>query len=321
MPNLNDLNFQTQGITLPEIQSQTGLSASSLGITAASLGVTTGIDNVVKEVQNAARLPYSVPSIYSVNNRGNSMMGNYSWNNSDSWTNYYTYMTGTQPWDAERSFWYALGGYRLQNESQKTWGWKRKELQWSTNNQSGGSHQMYLTYPSTTCYGPFGARVMFLRNFHPSSSISVSVWGLVSDYWCSGYDGAGMQVGIPSYSSGTNYANATGMNWYNMTTQTGTNTSNTGISGSFTLGPNQSCAVVLTNTMYFWTSGSNCYYWDDNNSFYNMQGTFPPNYWIQPDMRLTYAAMSYADTTNNNYTSTIDSYAIWNRAATLYGDR
>jgi len=318
MPNLNDLNFQTQGITLAELQSAANVTASGLGINAASLGVTTGTDNLIKEVSDASRLPYAVPSIYSVNNRGNSAMGNYSWNNSDDWTNFYTYLTGTQPWDAERAFWYALGGYRHQNENMKTWAGTRKQLDWGTNNQTGASHKMLHTYPQNTCYGPFGSRVMFIRNYHPTSSINVSVWALQSSYWCSGYDGGGMQVGIPNTNK---YSTATTVNWTNLATYTGNTNSNYGISGTFTLPAQTTAAVLMCNTFYYWTNGYNTYLWDENTSYYNMQGTFPPNYWIGPDMRMTMAAWTYDDITNNNYTSTIDSYSVWNRAATLYGDR
>jgi hypothetical protein len=314
MANLSDVVVATAGIS----QSSLNITASSLGVTAASLGVVTGTDNIVKEVSDASRLPYAVPSIYSVNNRGNSMMGNYTWNNTDSWTSYYTYMTGYQPYDAERSFWYALGGYRLQNESQKTWGHAIKRLDWSTNNQSGGSHTHYETYPQNTSYGPFGSRVMFIRNYHPSSSINVSVWGLISTYWSSGYDGAGMQVGIPNTNK---YSTATTVNWTNLATYTGGSPTNAGISGTFTLPAQTTAAIVLCNTFYFYTSTGGIYEWDQNNCFYNLQGTFPPNYWIGPDMRMTMAAWTYGDITNNNYTSTIDSYSVWNRAATLYGDR
>jgi hypothetical protein len=161
---------------------------------------------------------------------------------------------------------------------------------------------------------------MFIRNFHPTLAKTVSVWGLISTYWCSGYDGAGLQVGRPTYSTGTKYSAANGMGWTNLATYTGGSPTNAGISGSFTLQPNESCVVLLCNTFYFWTDTSNNYHWAETNAFYNMQGTWNDNY-IQPDLRLTFAALGYNEVGNGNYTSTIDSYKIWNRAATFYGDR
>jgi hypothetical protein len=113
----------------------TGVSVASLGITAESLGIQSGLNSVLPEVTDGSRRPYSIPSIYSVNMRGNAMFNNYSWDNSDDWTNFYTYLTGTQPWDAERAFWHALGGYRRSNENRKQyWSAAYKRLDYATNN-------------------------------------------------------------------------------------------------------------------------------------------------------------------------------------------
>jgi hypothetical protein len=38
-------------------------------------------------------------------------------------------------------------------------------------------------------------------------------------------------------------------------------------------------------------------------------------------MRLTQAALLFNEVNNANYTSTIDSYKVWNFAATAFGDR
>ena len=307
MPNLDTV-----------LAGSSGLTGTNLGITASSLGVKQPIE-MWKEVTDASRIPYHIPSIYSVNHRGNAFMNNYSWDNSDDWTNYYTYMTGTQPWDAERSFWYALGGYRRQNENRKSfYSHAVKRLDFATNNMCGTSNSRLHTYPRTTCYGPFGSRVMFIRNFHPTTSYNVSVWGLISTYWCSGYDGAGLQVGLPNTNT---YSTTTSVSWSNLATYTGGSPTNAGISGTFTLPAKTTAAVVLNNTFYYWTDTGNQYHWNENNAFYNLQGTFSSNYWIQPDMRMTMAAWGYAEHNNDNYTSTIDSYKIWNRAAELYGDR
>ena len=298
-----------------------GITASSLNISAASLGINPGLD-VFKEVTDGSRRPYTIPSIYSVNHRGNAFMNNYSWDNSDDWTNFYTYLTGTQPWDAERAFWYALGGYRNMNENRKSfWSAAYKRLDFATNNMCGTSNSRMHTHPRTTCYGPFGSRVMFLRNFGTTQQ-TVSVWGLISTYWCSGYDGAGLQVGRPTYTTGTKYSAANGMSWTNLATYTGGSPTNAGISGSFTLNAGESCVVLLCNTFYYWTDTGNQYHWNENNAFYNLQGTFTgSNNFVQPDLRLTQAALTFNEVNNANYTSTIDSYKIWNHAATLYGDR
>jgi hypothetical protein len=311
MPNFSDVYIPT-----------TGVSQTSLGITAASLNIQSGLSSVYPEVTDGSRRPYVIPSIYSVNHRGNSFMNNYTWDSGDDWTSYYTYLTGTQPWDAERSFWYALGGYRNMNENRKSfWSAAYRRMDFAVNNMCGVSNSRMHTYPRTTCYGPFGSRVMFIRNFGTTAQ-TVSVWGLISTYWCSGHDGAGMQVGRPTYSSGTKYSTANGMSWTNLATYTGGSPTNAGISGSFTLNAGESCVVLLNNTFYFWTDTSNNYHWNENNAFYNLQGTFTgSNNFIQPDLRLTQAAQIFNEVNNANYTSTIDSHKIWNFAATVFGDR
>jgi len=77
----------------------TGVSVASLGITAQSLGIQSGLNSVLPEVTDGSRRPYSIPSIYSVNMRGNAMFNNYSWDNSDDWTNFSTYLGRDTPWD------------------------------------------------------------------------------------------------------------------------------------------------------------------------------------------------------------------------------
>jgi hypothetical protein len=294
-----------------------GVSQSSLGLTPEALGVKPPIQ-LYKEVTDGSRIPYHMPSIYSVNHRGNAMMGNYSWTSGDSWTSFYTYLTGTQPWDAERAFWYALGTYRLSNESQKSfWDPANHRLDWGGNNMSGTNNSRMHTYPQNTSYGPFGSRVMFIRNFHPTVTKSVPIWFLCSVRWASGHDGAGLQVGIPN---NTTYSTSNTVAWTNLATNTGSNPTNVGMSGSFNLAPGKTAVVLGCNTFYYWTDTSNNYHWNNNNAFYNLQATFADR-WIQPDMRLTIAAATYNEVDNQNYTSTIDSYKVWNRAAELYGDR
>ena len=71
MANFSDVYIPTTGVT-----------QTSLGITAASLGIQSGLNSVYPEVTDGSRRPYTIPSIYSVNMRGNAMFNNYSWDNS-----------------------------------------------------------------------------------------------------------------------------------------------------------------------------------------------------------------------------------------------
>lgn len=312
MPNLNDLIFPKSGITSDLILG-TGIDQDALGITAESLGIDAGAPEEIlyPEVTDGSRKPYMIPTITSINLRRNSP--NYSWRNSDSWTNYYVYMNNDS--SSERSFWHALGTYRqdslnYNNYDQRGLG----EVQYAKNFSVVGDHQ-YNTHPRDTSYGPFRSRVMFLRNFHPTTAKSVTVWSAHSSRWSSGYDGSGFSVGFPN---NTAYSNTTNINW-SQQWQYQSSTSNRTQSTSFTIQPQQTVAVVLSNTMYYWTSGNNTYRWYDRNGFYNLDGTFSDN-WIQPDLKMTYVASQFNELNTsdyNNYTA----HKIWNRTAELFGDR
>ena len=313
MTSLNDFLVSKSGLDLDNLISQTGLSGESLNITRESLGITSPIAEVYKEVTDGSRKPYSIPSIVSVNVRGNAWSQN--WVNSESWTNYYNYLTGTTQADCERAFWFGLGT----NNRQNTLGYSGTHLnesgilQYATNSVIG-TDSMLSTFSNRTNYGPFRTRVMFLRNHHPTDAKTRTMWGQYSNYWSAGYEGSGVAIGTPNANG--SYENVTGMSW-SVPVNRSSGNSNYTWSWSVTIQPQTTVAIVQTNSMYYWTS-SGGYKWLDINKFYNLDNTFS-DFWIQPDILMTQAAHQYNDT-DNQYNS-ISSYKIWNRTAQLYGDR
>ena len=316
MPDLSDIFLSRSGVTGSGLIENGTLDANLLGITAESLGINAGAPEEVlfKEVTDGSRKPYSIPTITTLNHRQNSWA--YSWSNSEAWTNFYCYMTGAGKPDPERAFWFGIGRHSKQNTlSYSNLDLRSQgEIQYAKGNVVGGESQLN-TYPSNTSYGPFRVRVMFLRNHHPSTPKSVSMWANHSSYWSSGYDGSGCQVGTPNTNG--SYANTTDINWSNMWTYTGS-TSNRNVSFSFTIPPQTTVAVLLTNTAYYWTSGNSTYRWWDHNKFYNLDSTFSDN-WIQPDLKMTFAASTYNDMLNE--TSSYTAHRVWQRTAELFGDR
>jgi hypothetical protein len=69
--------------------------------------------------------------------------------------------------------------------------------------------------------------------------------------------------------------------------------------------------------MYYWQSGYVAWYLDQN-MFYNLHDTFS-DFWVQPDLKMTTAAVMYNDQDNQFNVKT--SYKIWNRTGQMFGDR
>jgi len=287
----------------------TGVTAASLNVTPESLGVKTGIANTMQEVTDGSRYPYHVPTITSTQNRAQGWA--YTWSNGESWTNYHSYLTGSTQADCERAFWLSLGTNNRQNTLSYSSTSDNGVIEYARNSVVGGE-RTYSQFNNGSNYNPMRQRTMFLRNFHPTLTKTITMWGHYSNYWSSGYEGSGVAIGTPSYSTGTKYSAANGMSWTVPVNRTGGNSYYTW-SWNVTIPAQQSVAVTQSNSMYYWRS-NNCI---DINKFYSLEQTFG-DYWIQPDLRLTEAATTYNDF--NNQFNTITSWRIWNRAA-LLGDR
>ena len=313
MPDLNTIITLTSGLKASEL-ANIGVTGTSLGITPASLGVVDAESRIFKEVTDGTRRPYSIPTINTVNNRNNGWA--YNWSNSESWTNYYNYLTGSQTADCERAFWFALGTNNRQNTlsySVNDMNQGIGKIEYAKNSVVGGEG-VHIDVQQNSSYSPFRSRVMFLRNFHPTLSKTVTMYGHYANYWSSGYDGSGVAIGTPNVNG--SYANTTLINWSVPVNRTGGNSYYTW-SWNVTIPAKTTVAVVQTNTMYYWQSGY--VYWHlDVNKFYDLHTTFS-DFWVQPDLKMTQAALQYNDL--NNEFNVQNSHRIWQATATYFGDR
>jgi hypothetical protein len=266
-----------------------------------------------REVTDGSRTPYHVPTIFSYNMRALATAG--GWNTGDGWTNYHVYQTGNTTADCERSFWHALGTHRENTYAYEPYK-KQGELQFAKNDAVIYDETMYHNGGQNS-YTPTGHRMMFLRNHHPSATQNMTMWSTMSESWGSGHDGAGISLGTPN---NTSYANTTGMTWTSPWQGTGTSTSVRDNSWNISIPAQRTVAVILNNTAHYTGGTSSSYSYRMHNGFYNLNGSFPANFWIQPDMRLTWAAYTYNQTAEFSFNS-VTSHQVWNRAAALFGDR
>jgi hypothetical protein len=312
MPDLNSVLTLTSGLKAADLAT-IGINGTSLGITPTSLGVKTMLDNEFREVTDGTRFPYHIPTLYTINDRTPIWSG--AWNTGDGWGAYYNYMNSTT--DHERCFHMALGRHNRQNTTSYSSVNNRAHnvIQWAKGNVVGGG-QVH-NHMEDSSYQGFSMRTMFVRNFHPTLAKTLNIYGWYANYWAQGYEGSAIIAGIPTNSSGTAYSTANGMTWTTLANRSSGN-SNYTWSGSISI-PAGKTAVIIQTSTYLWWQGGYGGKALEVNKFYDLQTTFA-DYWLQPDMRMTMTAHNYADlddTTFNGYTS----HRLWNRCATIYGDR
>jgi hypothetical protein len=310
MADLNTLLTAGSGITGAGLASL-GVNGSSLGITPASLGVTTGVDGMFKEVTDGSRVPYSIPTLYTINNRNPTWSG--AWSSGDGWGAYYNYMNSAS--DNERCFWMALGRHNRQNTTSYSSVDNRAHcvVQYAKGNVVGGGQVHNIMEDSS--YQGFTMRTMFLRNYHPTLSKTITMSGWYANYWAQGYEGSAMFYGVPT---GENlYSEANGMTWTTMANRTGGN-SNYTWTGTMTI-PAQKTAVFIQTSTYYWWQGGYGGKALEVNKLYNLQNTFSDN-WIQPDHRMTHVASTFTDLEENTFNG-YTSHRLWNKTATILGDR
>jgi hypothetical protein len=218
--------------------------------------------------------------------------------------------------DHERNFHMALGRHNRQNTTSYSSIDNRAHnvLQFAKGNVVGGG-QVH-NHMEDSSYQGFTMRSMFIRNFHPTLSKTITMSGWYANYWAQGYEGSAMYYGIPT-GAGRLYSQATGMTWTTMANRSSGN-SNYTWTGTMTIPALTTAFFCQTSTYYWWQGGYGGKALEVN-KLYDLQNTFSDK-WIQPDMRMTMTGHNYADlddTTFNGYTS----HRLWNRCATIYGDR
>ena len=311
MADLNSILTLTSGIKAADLAT-IGVTGASLGITPASLGVIDAETRLFKEVTDGTRRPWMIPTITTINERNQTWWQ--TWANSESWTNYHNYLTGSTQADCERAFWFSLGTNNRQNTvGYSSMSFENNRLVYAKNSQVGND-DVHIAHSRNTSYSPFRLRTMFLRNHHPTTTKTVTMWGHYSNYWSSGYDGSGVCIGTPNVNG--SYNSVTDITWSVPANRTGGN-SYYEWSFNVTIPPLTTVAVVQTNTMYYWQSGYVAWYLDSN-MFYDLHNTFS-DFWVQPDLKMTHAALTYNDQLNEYNVK--NSWRVWKRTAELFGDR
>jgi len=312
MASLDSLLTLSSGLKAADMAT-IGITGSALGITPTSLGVKTGIDNEFKEVTDGTRFPYHIPTLYTINNRNPTWQG--AWSSGDGWGAYYNYMNSTS--DHERNFHMALGRHNRQMTNSYSSVENRAHcvMQFARGNVAGGGQVHNIMEDSA--YQGFSMRSMFIRNFHPTLSKTITISGWYANYWAQGYEGSAMYYGIPVNSSGTAYSTVTGITWTTITQRTGGNSTYTW-TGTMTIPPQKTAFLCQTSTYYWWQGGYGGKALEVN-KLYDLNTTFS-DFWVQPDMRMTMTAMNYADLDDSAYNG-YSSFRLWNRCAVMYGDR
>tara|TARA_R110002167_G_scaffold361007_1_gene578884 strand:- start:103 stop:1008 length:906 start_codon:yes stop_codon:yes gene_type:complete len=164
---------------------------------------------------------------------------------------------------------------------------------------------------NTGNYSGITLSVLPIRN-HGTSAASITLkWGFTS---YDNYGGAGAVLYTPTFSSGTNYANATGGAWTTLNSYT-SNTSYAGSNATLTI------AVPAGTTVLLMTSSHHMYHTTD--MFHNthvlgeLQTAFTGD--IKCDMRMLEALHTCRQPAADYNTQT--PYEMYTSCATCYGDR
>lgn len=158
-------------------------------------------------------------------------------------------------------------------------------------------------------YGGISISLLPIRN-HGASSATISL--PCSRSGGSNYGGTGVVYYSATYSSGTNYANATGGTWTTCQASQ-TNSDYVNYTASITIPAGATIIVMMTSTHRYYTT----YRFKDTHMYYDLHSTFTGN--IKCDLRMLealYMGRSPADTSNTVYP-----YEIYTTCASLMGDR
>lgn len=270
-------------------------------------------DNYYREVTDGSRKPYSIPHFFNMDQHYNNW---YSNGTSDPWQGVSS--RGTDQGSTEYLLWLGIGGggrgqgisYNLIRQPQSSIIYTKHDVAayfaWDTQ------------YQYTTAWNGDNtrmSRVFFLRNFHPSSTQSITWNSGGTSYWSQGGGGIGASYLTPNTNK---YSTTTSMSHTNVW-GSATSTSNTNNSYTVSIPPQTTIALINSNSNNYYTSwSSGVSHWMHNYT-YNLQGW--NNNWIQPDMRLTLAAATFNGSGWSGNTNQYQSHLLWQWAALQFGDR
>lgn len=264
-----------------------------------------------REITDGSRRPYAIPTFYSANYTYNNWQRNTT---SDAWTTADA-RTSSQA-AAESMLWNALGGHSRGQGYANSLNEAEPILQWAKHDVADIFRWNYqYNYSSASSETVRMSRVIFLRNFHPTSAQSITWYSGGTSTWSNGSGGSGASILTPNAS---NYAGTTGMSHTNLWSYAGS-TSDNNSSYSFSIPAQRTVALIMGNSYYYYTNSSSHFVYMTHNYTYNLQAW--NNNWIQPDIRLTLAAQTFNGSGWSSNTSQYQSHNIWQWAALQYGDR
>jgi hypothetical protein len=267
----------------------------------------------LKERPIGTARPPVIPSLYGVNDRGNNPQS--SWSSSDYWTSFYTYLNAAA--DCERASFMAVGDYHYSGSTNFTYNsqsYGGPRVEFAKQNRVGHTVGTHLTSNNNPSYGPFGSRVMFVKN-RGASAVTVNFYFQAASYWNSGHDGMGLWIGEPNTSG---YSGVTSLAWTQLGRYQGSNWNQT-MSGSKSLLPGRTYVVLGCNTFQYWTSFPSGGHWNSGSQFYSLETTFS-NSNIVPDLKLTHTAMVAGDSNRFTNSASAQFFQHWPLCGELFGE-
>jgi hypothetical protein len=267
----------------------------------------------------------NISAIYTLNSRYSDAY--YGWTSGNPYTgfSFYTYgangTTGATAYDAEAGAWMGLGFYPastfgnfLSNNENRV----RRHI--STNGNNIGPQGPYDNFYFSTnqySYAPISIMMMPIRNNHPTLSKTITIAGVYTSYYNSGYDGSSSWIYTPGQ-NGT----------YNITSGTWTrnsvlqsNSSASTYTYTVTIPAQTTIVFMSMATLVYYSASSSSIQFFEMNKLYNLDTTFTDPF-IQVDSRMI-NTMQFADwqryglTANNAF----QFFKVYNACADMYGNR
>ena len=240
------------------------------------------------------------------------------WTSSSSWTTYSNYQIHLD--NSAIQFWNMLLGDGYSNASATseymqgadTENELPRRVQFANGNRVGYRRDIFH-YDNSTSNAGHTFRCLPIRNTN-AGSVSVSITGLVSNYWGSGNEGAQIAYFTPNTSKYSTVTSVAGTSVANITSS---NTRAASLTGSVTIPGGTTVLVVLTSTDWYETT----YRFKDCNLFYKLHETFTGTNGVICDMRML--SHLVRGRVYLSYTGALATGLpqIWTTCATQYGDR
>lgn len=252
---------------------------------------------------------------------------NYGWTTGNPYTGYSFYTYGANysspanAFDAEAGAWMGLGFYPNSSYGSFLTNIRSKNIETVTGNAIGPQTWFDQFYFSTNqySYSPVSILMMPIRNNHPSTSKSITVYGAYANYYSSGYDGSSLWY----YAPGTNatYSGVTSGSWTRVQNRTSGGSFYTWNSGSISIPAQTTYVFMQMSTCLYYSAGSSSIGHTELNKFTDLATTFTDPY-IQVDSRMI-NTMRFADWQRYGLTATnaFQFYKVYNACADMYGNR